>query len=528
MSSQVTRKNHSGKPGARPFSAPTYLKSKPTDQRGNLQALDGGFMILKLKPKLKPAHSAMEVQKKRVPEPQITNYFTAELQSTQDQQTMATEEKDDYLSTEKSTVTDVGRNQGPQDLEQERKVKFCPNGNLSDALNGSSLLKDNLTNEGEKTEKTFIHSEDTLLKKKKLPVPLCIEDEIEKPNAKVIRVGSPKAKSQIPVKMSESFPIFIHNGGYMENYVLNRWLALYRNKAFYDMNKRGEGCMHLNPVLQNNYNESIAIIGSKKPPNLTVKRKKKPTLSGKPKRITIQILSVEKARCNVCASSKKETQFVQKTGASVTRTINSNIVTERNSTWNMPTFSKDTLMIQGVNLKSAEYPDTSSSSLISRMKSQLPINSVEDVRRKGRMIFVDYIPISKPLPIHRPGDEVSPIYDPTKTNPGETNKSFVCHQDMFDQRPFQDGNRAADMELIALQRKSLIQEGRKGSRRRLTSSASLKGFSLRFQKLGNRATRSEEQYIMPTHSEVISIPTAQFETTESHRDQSMQDFNDNL
>ncbi|KAH0618519.1 hypothetical protein JD844_017808 [Phrynosoma platyrhinos] len=337
--------------------------------------------------------------------------------------------------------------------------------------------------------------------------------------------------------MSESFPIFTQNGGYKENYVLNRWLALYGNKAFYDMNKRGEVCMDLNPVLQNNYNESIAVIGSKKPPpppNVTVKRKKRLTLSGKPKCFTIQILSVEKARCDVCISSKKETPIVQKTGASVTRTINSNILKERNITRSLPTCSKDTLMIQGVNLKSAEYPDTLSSSLISRMKSQLPLNSVEDVHGKGRMIFVDYIPISKPIPIHRPGGEASAISDPTKTKPSETNKSLTCHQDVFDQKPFQDENRAANIEILALQCKALVQEGRKGSSSRLTSSASLKGFpgeisnSLGSQKPADMATCSEEQHIMPTHSAIISIPTAQFDTIESHRDQSMQDFNDTL
>ncbi|XP_062834253.1 uncharacterized protein C1orf141 homolog isoform X2 [Anolis carolinensis] len=526
-STQTMRKNYSGKPAVRPFSAPACLKHKPTYQRGNLQALDGCFMILKLQPKLKPARSTEEVQKRRVSE----EHMIAETGG-QDQQLMVTVGKGYLLSANESTISNVERNQSSQELGSESEVKLLPNSNLSPDL---SLLKDSLTTEGGRTEKDFIYPKDTLQKKKKPIVPLCIEDEIEKPNAKIIRAGCPRPKCESPMKMSESFPVFTRNDAYMDNYILNRWLALYGNKALDYMDQGTDACKYLNPVLQNNYNESISIIGSKEPspppPKVTVKRKKKPMLSGKPKRITLQILSVENAPSNIYVRSKKERPFVQKTNVSVAKTININTIIERRLTQSMLMGSKDTLMIQGVNLKGTDHPSILSRNLISGVKPKVPLHSVEDVRRKGRMIFVDYIPISKPIPVQRSGGKLSAPYSSTKVKPSETNKSLVCHHDEFDQESYQDENQPADMEATALHSRSFIQKGSDGSRR-LVASASLKVFSdetsNRSQNTGIMATQSELLHIVPTRSDIISIPTAQFDAAESNKDQRMQDFNDTL
>uniref|UniRef100_A0ABM5G8A5 Uncharacterized protein C1orf141 homolog n=1 Tax=Pogona vitticeps TaxID=103695 RepID=A0ABM5G8A5_9SAUR len=380
--------------------------------------------------------------------------------------------------------------------------------------------------------------------KKKAYIPLCIEDEIEKPDAKVVIAGCPK-KSHITVKMSESFPVLHHNEEYMEKYVLNRWLALYGNKAFYDINKRGEVCTHLNPVLQNNYDETIAIIENRKSPpsKVTAKKKKKPNFSGKPKHITIRILSVEKAPCYVPLSSQKTAPFLQKTHRRITRTVSRHNIVGRHIQQKKPESNKDILMVHGVNSQSNKYPHIASSVLVSRVKSQLPIfldkqfTSVEELRQKGRMIFVDYIPISKPIPIHPSGEELldqasnsAIVGDCTKLRPMEISQSEMYHQNTFEQK--QVGERkSGDIDLTAQEHLSSIQKSSERSSRS-TPSLSLRGFEAEennspgAQKSGTLVKHSEEKHIALTHCPVISIPTAQFETSELHRHQNVQEFND--
>ncbi|KAJ7332615.1 hypothetical protein JRQ81_014795 [Phrynocephalus forsythii] len=541
---QINRTNYSGKLAVRPLSAPSYLGHKPNEQRGNLQSLDEGFMILKITSKAKPAHwQTMEVQKRGVPEQYLLNYLPTGT-SRQDEAMIVTAEKDD--TTDRSIICDEGSNQTAQEAPgSESQVKFCINGNLSsDSLKArkDNLLKGYITNK-EGIKKSFVHYEDMDLKKKAY-IPLCIEDEMEKPDAKVIRAGCPK-KSHSPVTMSESFPVLHHYEECQEKYVLNRWLALSGNKAFYDINKRGEVCMHLNPVLQNNYNESIAIIGSREspPPKVMAKRKKKPTLSGKPKRITIQVLSVEKAPCYVSAISQKTDPFLQKIHRRITRTDSRHSVAGRNIQQKTSESNKAVLMIHGVNPQSTKYPHFTSSGLVARVKSQLPIfwekqfTSADEIRKKGRMVFVDYIPISKPIPIHRCGEELfdqapkpPAIDDCTKVRAMETNQSESCNQDTLEQKPFLDENRSGDMDFTTPEHLSSIQKSRERPSRP-TSSLSTRGFEAEENSFGAQKSRildkhSEEKQITPSHCPVISIPTAQFETSELHRDQNMQEFSD--
>nr|XP_034979434.1 uncharacterized protein C1orf141 homolog [Zootoca vivipara] len=506
QSQSTQKKDHSGKPVVRLFSAPSYLKR---NQRVNMEALDGGFTLLKLKQRLK---LLIPPQK-----------FRKDLGE---------------------SVYDDAKHGVDQELKRRGKVKSCTNVHLlQDNLNKrDTLWKCDLTNE-EKNIKT--HFEDAVLKKEKVSIPLCIEDEIEKPNAKVIRAGSSRPKCDGLPKSSESYPVYCHNEGYVKKHALNTCLSMYGDGAFYGVNRSGEICMQLNPVLRNNYKESIAITRSKQnsPPNETTKRKKKPALSGKPKRIAVQILSVKKAPCDdIFTSSQKE--IVQKMSGSVTKTFSRNMVPERSIPTNLPQPQKESLVVCGENPLLAIYRTISSRSLISGIKSQLPdffekeLASAEEPRKKDRVLFVDYIPISKPIPVPRSGNKLAnhhksvPSARSSCSSHGyakiisvESSKSEVKYQDNSHQKPFLDESRASNMELSAQSPTQEDSERLTGP----TSSLSLRSFqeevnsSLEPQK-SELATHSEEQCAGSAHTPVISIPTAEFDASESHRDQSMQNL----
>ncbi|KAJ6662646.1 hypothetical protein lerEdw1_011783 [Lerista edwardsae] len=165
VSLQLPRKKRSDIPGVRPFSA-------PFNEKGNLQALDNGFMILKLK----TPHSR-EVKKRPKWMPKDTskilrhsNDFTAEMTGRHGETTV-TVGKGDKLN--RATIYEESRK---QDAEHLGRSDSLPK------IDTSRLVK-----------KT-IFSRDSDVKEKKLFVPLCIEDEIKKPNAKVIRVDDERAK----------------------------------------------------------------------------------------------------------------------------------------------------------------------------------------------------------------------------------------------------------------------------------------------------------------------------------------------
>ncbi|XP_060133444.1 uncharacterized protein C1orf141 homolog [Zootoca vivipara] len=542
QSQSTQKKDHSGKPVVRLFSAPSYLKR---NQRVNMEALDGGFTLLKLKQRLKPAHSATEVQKRPGRESEAERKSLSGMDDYHRSVfTGASREDGRTTAAVRKGVYDDAKHGVDQELKRRGKVKSCTNVHLlQDNLNKrDTLWKYDLTNE-EKNIKT--HFEDAELKKEKVSVPLCIEDEIEKPNAKVIRAGSSRPKCDGLPKSSESYPVYCHNEGYVKKHALNTCLSMYGDGAFYGVNRSGEICMQLNPVLRNNYKESIAITRSKQnsPPNETTKRKKKPALSGKPKRIAVQILSVKKAPCDdIFTSSQKE--IVQKMSGSVTKTFSRNMVPERSIPTNLPQHQKESLMVCGENPLLAIYRTISSRSLISGIKSQLPdffekeLASAEEPRKKDRVLFVDYIPISKPIPVPRSGNKLAnhhksvPSARSSCSSHGyakiisvESSKSEVKYQDNSHQKPFLDENRASNMEVSA---QSPTQED---SERLIgpTSSLSLRSFqeevnsSLEPQK-SELATHSEDQYAGSAHTPVISIPTAEFDASESHRDQSMQNL----
>ncbi|KAM6456298.1 uncharacterized protein PHA67_014781 [Liasis olivaceus] len=328
--------------------------------------------------------------------------------------------------------------------------------------------------------------------------------------------------------MSETFPIFCHHERYRWKFVWNQWLLLYGKKIFGYLNQGNEACMLLNPVLQNNYNDSIEIIQNKKYPssNLSAKRKKKTSFSRKPKRITIQILSLGRELCNLSANDQKGTSLVQKTNGHVTKTITRHAVTKKNILQNMSKRNKDILM------ESRKKPigniEHSPSTGVSGINSSLPdfwkktLTENKERLKKGRII-VDYIPSSKPFPVceapdglfgHRLPLSVDRFFVmPSGTEPSADRGSFA-------QEPFLNETQVAETKSRGQHLKPSMQDsGERSSQVR--ESSSLPDFqgerrkSAESEKSENAAIYSEEQGIGRPHSPVLSIPTGKPDASES-------------
>ncbi|XP_053106922.1 uncharacterized protein LOC128325300 isoform X2 [Hemicordylus capensis] len=537
---QLTQQNRFNKPAVRPFSAPANMKCIPSDQKGNLQVVGSGFMILKQKQKLKPTHFSTELLSKDASSIlRHTDMLYDDVPagaSAHDGKTTVTVGKGDKRNQFRNEVAWYPERDGT--LRFRRHDHLLPDDRT---IRKYTLLEDGLTNQGEKIMKSNIYSKGTVLKEKKALIPLCIEDEIEKPNAKIIKVHRPSAQQRSPMKASETYPIFCNNDGYMQKYVLNRWLALYGDKAFYDASKKSEVHMHLNPVLQNNYNESIAILGKKNydPSHIPIKRNKKSTFSRKKE--IISIIMERERYIRTC--SRKERPLMRKMGKSLPNAMRRHTVLERKISQTIPKCRKDAFMVFGANPDGEICHDTSPSNVILEIKPQVRgyfDKSIEKSRRKELLIYVDYIPISKPIPINASGSKLAGqdlshstsnstvlVHECTKTKPNAKEKSAEYHNAPSDNKPSLDEGRLGGLEFSVSRSHSVGQEGSERSIRP-TSSLALREFSselnndLRPSESGVSAIPLEEESMLLIHSPLVSIPTAQDDSAESSRRQSIQ------
>ncbi|KAG8132519.1 hypothetical protein E2320_010365 [Naja naja] len=388
----------------------------------------------------------------------------------------------------------------------------------------ANLPKDYLINDGQNIQTGFIHDNKSGLKKKEIPfLPLSIMDELKDPNAKVISAGRVTVESQNQMKMSESFPIFCHERSRW-NFAWNQWLLLYGKKTLDYLNQDNEACMDLNPVLQNNYDDSVSIIKSKTYPhsNLRAKRKKKSTLTRKPKSITIQILSLERQLSNLSVNSQKGTSLVQKTHGHFTKTITRHVVSEKNILQNMSQRNKDILLAGGKNPIGNTEPTLSTvsrikSSLAEFLKKPLKITKTKERFQKSNAI-VDYIPCPKPIPVcEAPGGlagcKMPLSVDCSLRNPSD---KLSADRSSSDQDPFLNETTTTDMDLRAQDLDSSM--GKSGKTLSETTSSSflldLINESLESEKSENVAVYSNDESSGDS-STVISIPTASPDTSES-------------
>lgn len=317
--------------------------------------------------------------------------------------------------------------------------------------------------------------------------------------------------------MSESFPVFCHERSRWK-FAWNQWLLLYGKKTLDYLNQDNEACMDLNPVLQNNYDDSIAIIKSKTCPhsNLTAKRKKKPTFTRKPKRITIQILSLERQLSNLSVNSQKGTSLVQKTQGHFTKRITRHVVTEKNILQNMSQRNKDILMADGKKPIGNMEPSLST---VSRIKSSLagflkkPLTKSKERFKKNNAI-VDYIPFPKPIPVCEAPDgligrKVPSLADCPLRKPSD---KLSDDRSSSDQDPFLNET-TTDMELRAQDLDSLKRKSGETSSE-MTSSSFLLDLINENLESEKSAVYSKDESIGDS-STVISIPTASPVTSES-------------
>ncbi|XP_058032648.1 uncharacterized protein C1orf141 homolog [Ahaetulla prasina] len=507
LSTHFSRNIYSGKSAVRPSSAPSYLKS-------NLKTADGSFLILKQKLKQKNAYSTSEVQK--IPETlSDLNLLPARTCIKWDGETSVRETKDDIINQSEA------RREPTQDLRMENKFIVGTSEHLRSIGQDErkvNLPKDYLINDGQNIEAGFIYDNKSGFKKKEMPLlPLSIMDELENSNGKTISVRCTQAESQNQMKMSESFPIVCHERS-RGNFAWNQWLLLYGKKTLDYLNQDNEACMDLNPVLQNNYDESIAIIKSKTYPHssLTAKRKKKPTITRKSKPITIQILSLERQLSKLSVNSQKGTSLVQKTHGHFTKRITRHVVTEKTILQNMSQRNKDILMADGKKPTGFVEPSLST---VSRIKSSLaeflkkPLTKSKERFKKSKAI-VDYIPFPKPIPVCEApeglvGCKVPLLMDCTLRKPSD---KLSADRSSSDQDPFLNET-TADMELRAQDLESSLRKSGETSSETTNSSFLL--------DLNNESLESEKSAIYSKDkssgdpSTVISIPTASPVTSES-------------
>ncbi|KAM9129469.1 uncharacterized protein C1orf141 homolog isoform 2-T4 [Pangshura tecta] len=302
-----------------------------------------------------------------------------------------------------------------QQLERDNKIRVCVNGHLPlDGLKerNEAPLKEDVFNLEETESKNNFHLSKSSSEEKKNLISLSIEDEMEKPNAKIINVGSLKAKSPRPVvKVSETYPIIYAEEGYMQNFILKKWLHLRGDKVSDDSEKEnGEVQTSPNSVLQNNCDYALAIVGKEENSmfNVAVKENKKlkRTLSGK-RKINIHILSPD-GKSRSLKDSQKEKTFVQKIVGSfhdVKVPISKLTSKDRNVSTTRAECNPDGLVILGVNPKTAAHQSAKANAATvtkSRGSYSKPLSTVSQHHKKGRLAHssqLDYISITKPIKI---------------------------------------------------------------------------------------------------------------------------------
>lgn len=283
--------------------------------------------------------------------------------------------------------------------------------------------------------------------------------------------------------------------------------------------------MRLNSVLQNNINESISILRSQKHtlPSVTTKRKKKPTFPKKQPITGIQMSSFE--RFSLPPHCQKKKPFLQKLSESFPNTIRRHTAIQRNITQTIPKCRKDIFMVHGMNPTTDTHHDISTSSLIKRIKSQFPgclMKPVGKCTKRGRLVHVDYIPISQPISIHTSESEVSGHHTSHSVHHPSANSTSI---EKDKPEPY----------LHLRDKKCSLHEGRLGGIEFAVScySTFVTGPSRRTSVLsprsilsessgGTRPPSTEEQEAPLPHGTVISIPTAQYYASESRRNSNRQ------
>ncbi|XP_077189520.1 uncharacterized protein C1orf141 homolog isoform X2 [Paroedura picta] len=520
----------------RPSSAPNNLKVKRSDKKGKLQTLDGGFVILNLSQKLKAHHFTAEVQKR----PERISYDESKILGRTDSShhhlptaarrrdgqptvPMGKGERADQTSKEEISNQDV------QQVEKDNKVRFSINGHFLPYDPNTSKdipLEETLMPEGEEIKISTVDSKDNALKEKKSFIPLSMEDEIEKPNAKIIQVDSSKAKPPTPMKSSETQPALCNNEVYLKKLIMDKYVNQEGDKISCDT------CVvfrHLNPILQNNYNETFTILQNPDfTPRVTTKKKKKPSSFSKLQILRAELSSSEKKYCNDMYSHTG-TPAGQKIPGSFTN-ANRPVMKETVKYVSQPIHKdkKCEFIVCGVNLKTDEYHEIVSGDRLTGTKSQAlgSLNMTPAEIPKKRVLFVDYIPISKPVKMCTYGDEIShqdsslpvssysTINDCTEDKAIRKDRSDI-NQDDSDKKDFLDKISLDGMEFSGYCHSFLFEEDSEMSSTTISTSSS-KGF----QAEVSTSFKSLEGEESPHR--VISIPTAQCEASESNRDLDVQ------
>ncbi|XP_032627854.1 uncharacterized protein C1orf141 homolog isoform X2 [Chelonoidis abingdonii] len=264
----AARKSHSGKPTARPFSAPDTLQAKACHQKENLHTLKD-FISLKLNQKVKPASLRPKVHRRPKWNTEVENVLKLDVLCQQDSQahlpstvdhtdtshwcppkSASSQNEESFLTAlmgdeivQYSTYGEAGKFVAQQ-LDRDNKIRVCVNGHLPlDGLKerNEAPLKEDVFNLEEIERKNNFRLSKSASEEKKNLISLTIEDEMEKPNAKIINVGSPKARSPRPVvKVSETYPIIYAEEGYMQNFILKKWLHLHGDKVSDDSEKEND------------------------------------------------------------------------------------------------------------------------------------------------------------------------------------------------------------------------------------------------------------------------------------------------
>ncbi|XP_025041407.1 uncharacterized protein C1orf141 homolog [Pelodiscus sinensis] len=431
----AARKSHSGKLTARPFSAPDVLQAKACNQKDNLHMLKEGFISLKLNQKEKPVNLRTKVHRRPKWKTEVENVLKLDALCQQDSQAhlpstldhmdishwcppknASNQNEESFLTALKgdkiaqySIYGEAGKFIAQQ-LERDNTIRVCVNG-LKER-NEASLKESVLDLEETKSTNNF-HVTKSASEEKKNLISLSIEDEMEKTNAKIISVGAPKPKSPRPVvKVSETYPIIYAEEGYMQNFILKRWLRLHGNKVSCDLeNENDEVQTNPNSVLQNNFDYALALSGKEEKStfNVTAKgnKKLKRTLSGKQK-INIHILSPD-GKSKSIKNSQKEKILVQKIAGSFHDAevpISKLISKDRNVSATKAECNPDGLVIFGVNPKAAAHQSTKiNAATVAKFHGSYrkPLFTVSQLQKKGRLADssqLDYISITKPIKIH--------------------------------------------------------------------------------------------------------------------------------
>ncbi|XP_032627853.2 uncharacterized protein C1orf141 homolog isoform X1 [Chelonoidis abingdonii] len=435
----AARKSHSGKPTARPFSAPDTLQAKACHQKENLHTLKD-FISLKLNQKVKPASLRPKVHRRPKWNTEVENVLKLDVLCQQDSQahlpstvdhtdtshwcppkSASSQNEESFLTAlmgdeivQYSTYGEAGKFVAQQ-LDRDNKIRVCVNGHLPlDGLKerNEAPLKEDVFNLEEIERKNNFRLSKSASEEKKNLISLTIEDEMEKPNAKIINVGSPKARSPRPVvKVSETYPIIYAEEGYMQNFILKKWLHLHGDKVSDDSEKENDEVQtNPNSVLQNNCDYALALVGKEEKSmfNIAVKENKKlkRTLSGK-RKINIHILSSD-GKNRSLKDSQKEKTFVQKIVGcfhDVKIPISTLTSKDRNVSTTRAECNPDGLVILGMNPIAAAHQSAKvNAATISKSHGSYskPLTTVSQLHKKGRLAHssqLDYISITKPIRI---------------------------------------------------------------------------------------------------------------------------------